>query len=386
MSLSFDEATTFIIFAKKEEMFKKSFLVVIILTALFACTSDDTNTSSERDNFDRTAMLSNLADNIISPAYQDLDSKLGMLVTAKNDFIATPSQTTLDNFRDSWFTAYKTWQYVEMFNIGKAEEIQYHFQMNIYPTNSTDIENNISSGTYDLTIPNNNDAVGFPALDYLLYGIAQTDVAIIEKYSTNTEATKYKTYISDITDQMKSLNQEVLSDWNNSYRDTFVNSIENTASSAANKFVNDYIFYYEKGLRANKIGIPAGIFSTTPLPEKVEGFYNKEISKELSITALNAVQDIFNGKEYNSTVTSSSFSTYLTQLNKADLATMINNQFDIARDKIEVLDVSFYNQVITDNTKMTQAYDALQMAVVLLKVDMLQAFNISVDYVDADGD
>jgi predicted lipoprotein len=367
-------------------MFKKSFLAVVILTALFACTSDDTNTSSERDNFDRTAMLSNLADNIISPAYQDLDSKLGMLVTAKNDFIATPSQTTLDNFRDSWFTAYKIWQYVEMFNIGKAEEIQYHFQMNIYPTNSTDIENNISSGTYDLTIPNNNDAVGFPALDYLLYGIAQTDAAIIEKYSTNTEATKYKTYISDITDQMKSLNQEVLSDWNNSYRDTFVSSIENTASSAVNKFVNDYIFYYEKGLRANKIGIPAGIFSTTPLPEKVEGFYNKEISKELSITALNAVQDIFNGKEYNSTATGSSFSAYLTQLNKADLATMINNQFDVAREKIEVLDVSFYNQVITDNTKMTQAYDALQVAVVLLKVDMLQAFNISVDYVDADGD
>lgn len=35
---------------------------------------------------------------------------------------------------------------------------------------------------------------------------------------------------------------------------------------------------------------------------------------------------------------------------------------------------------------MTQAYDALQMAVVYLKVDMVQAFNISVDYVDADGD
>ena len=35
---------------------------------------------------------------------------------------------------------------------------------------------------------------------------------------------------------------------------------------------------------------------------------------------------------------------------------------------------------------MTETFDALQMAVVLLKVDMLQAINISVDYVDADGD
>ena len=35
---------------------------------------------------------------------------------------------------------------------------------------------------------------------------------------------------------------------------------------------------------------------------------------------------------------------------------------------------------------MTEAYDALQLVVVSIKVDMLQAFNVSVDYVDADGD
>jgi hypothetical protein len=35
---------------------------------------------------------------------------------------------------------------------------------------------------------------------------------------------------------------------------------------------------------------------------------------------------------------------------------------------------------------MTNAYDELQKVVILLKVDMLQAFNVNVDYVDADGD
>jgi hypothetical protein len=50
------------------------------------------------------------------------------------------------------------------------------------------------------------------------------------------------------------------------------------------------------------------------------------------------------------------------------------------------LDANFYNQIGGDNTQMTLAYDELQKVVVLIKVDMLQAFNISVDYVDADGD
>jgi hypothetical protein len=35
---------------------------------------------------------------------------------------------------------------------------------------------------------------------------------------------------------------------------------------------------------------------------------------------------------------------------------------------------------------MTDTYDELQRVTVLLKVDMLQTLNISVDYVDADGD
>ena len=35
---------------------------------------------------------------------------------------------------------------------------------------------------------------------------------------------------------------------------------------------------------------------------------------------------------------------------------------------------------------MLITYDVIQVAVVLLKVDMLQALNINVDYIDADGD
>ena len=54
--------------------------------------------------------------------------------------------------------------------------------------------------------------------------------------------------------------------------------------------------------------------------------------------------------------------------------------------KVSGLTNSFYQQVNTDNTQMTLTYDELQKVVILLKVDMLQAMNINVDYVDADGD
>lgn len=363
---------------------KKIIGVIVITLIVVACSKSDDSGSGggTNDNFNRGAMLTNIADNIIIPAYEDFSTDLNSLVTAKDNFVAAPNQSNLDALRTSWYNAYKTWQYLEMFNIGKAEELLYSFQMNVYPTNTTDIENNIASGTYDLTSVNNNDAVGFPALDYLLYGVANDDTGILNVYA----GANYKNYLSDLVDQMHSLTNTVYTDWTSSYRATFIASTENTASSAVNKLVNDFIFYYEKGLRANKIGIPAGVFSSTTLPSKVEGVYREDISRALALEALQAVQDMFNGVAYNGSASGESFKTYLETLNRTELATLINSRLNTARQKMQGLDVNLKNQVTTDNTKMTETYDALQLAVVSLKVDMLQAFNISVDYVDADGD
>jgi hypothetical protein len=106
----------------------------------------------------------------------------------------------------------------------------------------------------------------------------------------------------------------------------------------------------------------------------------------LALDALEAVEDFFNGKHYNGSLTGESFKTYLQYLDRNDIYVSTTDQFNSARIEINNLSNNFSNQINTDNTKMTKAYDELQKAVVLLKVDMLQAFSINIDYVDADGD
>ena len=51
----------------------------------------------------------------------------------------------------------------------------------------------------------------------------------------------------------------VIDDWG-TYKAVFIASIDNTATSAFNMLTNDFVFYFEKGIRTNKIGIPAGRF------------------------------------------------------------------------------------------------------------------------------
>jgi len=366
-------------------MLKKVVLGCSLLALFFACTSNEesSSSSSNQDDFDRSAMLVNWADNIIIPAFQDFENELETLEANKNTFIASPNQANLDNLRASWLSAYKVWQSVEMFNIGKAEELLYSFKMNVYPTNVNDIEANVASGSYDLRSDNNNDAVGFPALDYLLYGVANTDADVINKFTD----VKYQNYLSDVIDDMLALTTIVLNDWTTNYRNTFVSSSANTVTSSVNKLTNDYIFNYEKVLRANKIGIPAGVFSgSNAFNDKVEAFHSKIYSRDLAVEALKATQNFFVGKAYNQTTTSTSFASYLNYLNRADLVATISDRFNNGLAQLQTLDANLSNQVLTDNSKMTQTYDVLQLAVVPLKVDMIQAMNISIDFVDADGD
>ena len=64
----------------------------------------------------------------------------------------------------------------------------------------------------------------------------------------------------------------------------------------------------------------------------------------------------------------------------------INEQLEKIKAQLGELNNDFSIQVNQDNLTMLTTYDVIQKNVVLLKVDMLQKLNISVDYADADGD
>ncbi len=375
---------------------RKFFLGLIITGLIVACSSSssDDGPTGGNDNFDRGALLTNVADNIIIPVFEDFQSKLSALDVARANFINDMTQSNLDALSDAWLEAYKVWQYAEMFNIGLADGIDntnfigFVSFFNIYPLEVADVQNGAANGNYDLTTSNYHDGQGFPALDFLIHGVADNDVLAIDKFSSNPNKDGYVTYLDNVVARMNALTNTITDDWKNSYRDTFVTNLSSSSTGSVSKIVNDFVFYYERGLRANKIGIPAGNFSNQPLPEKVEGFYKKDVSKVLALESLSAVQDFFNGKKYNGTSTGESFKSYLEALDKNDLASTIASKFNDAKQKIQALDNNFYNQVNTDNTKMTQAYDALQSAVVSLKVDMMGAFQVNLDegFVDSDGD
>ena len=152
----------------------------------------------------------------------------------------------------------------------------------------------------------------------------------------------------------------------------------------------DFIYYYEKGFRANKFGIPAGVFSGGALPDRVEGFYSKNFSKVFALEAMTSIKKFFNGESYkDDDLEGLGLKSYLNFVEKDKeefLSDKINAQLIDAEKSINELDNNLSGQIQSDLIKVLKTYDEIQTAVILLKVDMLQALNIAVDYADADGD
>ncbi|MBE16954.1 MAG: imelysin family protein [Dokdonia sp.] len=373
---------------------KKLIALLSFCLFLIAC-SDSDDPAVNGDNgpsevsFDREAMLAHWADAIIIPGYEDFATKVAALNTAATNFTTATDASNLLALQTAWDNAYLTWQRVSMFEIGPAETVNLRLNVNIYPANTTIIENNIANGDYNLDLSSNRAAKGFAGLDYILFGLENSPTAIVGVYNGPNGAA-YKQYLLDIINDMKFRTDEVLSNWNTTYRATFVSNSGASATASTDRLVNDVIFYYEKHLRAGKMGIPGGVFSGTPAPNTIEALYAGDRSKMYFLEGLQAVQDFFNGVSYDGSTQDESLSAYLDALNAvkegADLNTIINTQFDTARAAVTGLD-SFANE-LENNPPIAflDAYEEVQRIVPLLKVDMVSAMSISIDFADADGD
>lgn len=365
----------------------KYIYLLLISCIIFSC-STDTNENDSIDNYNRTAILENLTNNIIIPSYEKLLSEIIQLNTSSTDFKATQNNSNLTALRKAWKEAYISWQYVEMFNLGKAEEINFNKTMNTYPCNTTIINQNISSSQYDLSSSDYSSwsSQGLPAVDFMLYGLDNDSNNILNIYSGN-DGEKYLNYLEDIISQMLDNTNKVTEYWKNN-KDLIISSNGNTATSSLNLLTNDFIYFYEKGIRANKIGIPCGRWDNwDTYPIGVEAYYRKDLSKRLTLSAINSSKQFFSGIGLNTGIDGQSFDDYLNDINgNNDLSNNIINKLTAAENKITTLDNNFTLQMSTDNTKMVEAYDALQKVVVYLKTDMLISLSITVDYADADGD
>lgn len=365
--------------------------ILIAAVTFTACKKEDNNNGGNTPaGLDRKPMLTNYADNYILPAYAAMVEDLTALKTSSDAFVAAPDEPKLVALKAAWQKAYITWQKVDLLEFGPAENVSLRMYINTYPVTVSKLNSNISSGSYDLEQFGNKDAQGFPAIDYLLNGLAANNAGVVNYYTADAQAAARKQYLQAVVNKMLDKVTTVRNEWN-SYRNTFVGATGTDVNSGISRMVNSYVLYYERYFRSGKIGLPVGAMTGTAKPDITEAYYTPQLANTLANTAMQSIIAFYEGRSFSGAQGSASMKSYLSNIGtKGDngelMADLVIKELNEASTALAAINTPLKDAVQNNRTAVLDTYEQIQQVVPLLKVDMVSAFGISITYVDNDGD
>lgn len=361
-------------------------LIALAFLLIFACKKKENPGPEEpTGSFDKQAMLIQMADALIIPAYESFKVALDSLISVYDTFKLNPDQNGLQLVKARYQKAYSTYQRCGLFELGPAESALVRSSFNVFPTDTLQIKNNISTGVYDLNLIANLDAKGLPALDYLFYGLSSNEQTIVNAFSTSAER---RNYVSQLLNDMSSRINSVLTAWKGSYRNTFINSLGTDIGSSIGLLINQLNFELDY-LKNAKIGIPLGKKTLGIVqPAQAEVFYSGK-SKEYAIETLTAIESLYLGRGLTGS-NGKGFDDYLDHLKvnygNVTLNAAINQQFALAFTKLNSIPGTISQQVSTNPAAVDAAYVELVKLLVLLKTDLPSSLGVVITYQDGDGD
>ncbi|MDX1628473.1 MAG: imelysin family protein, partial [Fulvivirga sp.] len=187
-----------------------SLLLLIGFTTFIGCNDDESGETTP--GFDRQQMLTDLADNVIIPAYDALDGATTGLNAAIIAFTDNPTEENLTAARTAFKSAWLIWQKSAFWDFGPAFDVSLMGSLNTFPTDFIAVENDIEAGTTPGDDLGSLDKKGFPAIDYLLYG-GGSDADVVALYTTDNHAANRKAYLKAITEDIASRVATVAGAW-----------------------------------------------------------------------------------------------------------------------------------------------------------------------------
>ena len=322
------------------------------------------------DTFDKGAMLKNIGNQVVQPNYSDWLTAMNQLDSDTKLFDSNPTAAQLQVVQNSFIGTYKKWEACSVFEIGPAADNSMRTGVNTFPSDTAQIELNITSGDYDLDVAKNADANGFASLDYLLFHESESLISDPNRM----------TYLLDNVQLILIQSVEVSDKWA-SYQSEFEVSTTSSAGGSISNLVNEINFEFELFKNA-RIGIPLGKKTLgVTQSHKLEGYYSNQ-SSDLAIENLRGIQDAFNGS------TGLGIDDYLNSLKAtkdgADLSKAINDLFDQIAEDLNGTDLT--NTIESNPTDLEAMYNRIEQLVVLLKVDMPSKLGVQITYQDNDGD
>lgn len=363
---------------------KKYALVISCSIVLFACKK---NSSEPTERFDRGKMLENFAQNLIRPAYQDLQNSVNTLKTATEAFIQDSNLQNLQNLQAAWEDAYTTWQYANAYNFGPAGEQDLRKslveEIGTFPVSETKIETAIANNSANFN-DFNRDARGFLTVEYLIFNLNGDNDAVLTSFASANR----KNFLAGVVNDIKTRVDEVVASWSGSYFNEFVSNTGTDVGSSTSQLYNEFVKSFES-IKNFKVGLPLGKRpgQTQAEPTRLEAYYSGK-SRKMIGEHLKAIENIYYGKD-KSGKDGIGFDEYLESVEGGNtLISSTENQWAAVKSAFEA--VSETPRISEQITNSPAAFDnfhtELQKHTRFFKSDMSSLLGITITFSSGDGD
>ncbi|TAF43218.1 MAG: hypothetical protein EAZ51_07120 [Sphingobacteriales bacterium] len=354
-------------------------ILVMVSVIFYACKKDKT---AQNDGFDRKTMLQNYADNLIKPAFADLQMQVNTLKTATDAFTNAPDEAKLISLKTAFDNAYSSFMYANAYNFGPAGEEGIRKglveEIGTWPANTQNIEKDILANDFTLG-GTGRDKRGLNAVDYLVYNFTVAD------YNASPNR---KLYLQAVVNKIKLQVDAVASEWNGAYYTTFINNTGTDVGSSTAQLYNEFIRGYES-VKNLKLGLPLGkrVGQEKPEPSKVEALYSKQSLKYLKLN-ITAINNVWYGKSKIG-VEGLGFKAYLNSVTGGpDLVIKTEAQIKEINNVINLIptEPSLENQITLNNLPIQNLFTELQKNIRNYKSDMSSLLGIAITFSSGDGD
>ena len=338
------------------------------------------------EKFDRATLFKNMAEGVMTPAYNEFNNAVVANQISTSTFIGTVNTLNLSTVRMDWNMTVLKWMRCEMFNFEYANAVSLNAQIGATAANYEVIEteihgSNIIDESYITTAGTTRK--GLAAIEYLLYGI-NGEQAVIDSFTTSAFAQRRKQYLTSLLQHVHTQTSAAYNSWNggNSYSN-FVAQTQLDISGSLNLMVNALTEHIEF-TRRGKIGKPsgienAGIVDTTLCEYRLAKRSIQNIRENIA-----AWKVIFTGN------TGIGLDDYLdhvnAQYNGAILSTTIAEQIDLCLTKANAISVPLTQATFEQPTQVSALHLEIKKLTVLTKIDLASNLGVVITFSDNDGD
>jgi hypothetical protein len=349
--------------------------LIVLVIFMGACTAPeklDDNLCSK--DYDQTALLTNYADNLIIPGLAEYSAELDQFGLAWSAYQANKDLTVLKTSLKSLQLAF---QKIQCFDFGPLEKHILVEKTNPFPLNKPALAASIANSNTNFILASRFD-IGLPALEFLVFGLAETDL-------DSFQSTKVVAYATAIVNDMTQRTRLCMEDWK-TYKSEFISNQGTNAGSSLSLMVNAINKNWEQS-RRDRVGIPSGVLTLgikqVALLEAPNGGY----SKELLIENIKCSEAFFTGTGASDGPGLDDVLQFLNVIkDDVSLKDGVINNYQAILGKVNGINTDLKNTIENNNQAMLDIYALMSKQTIYLKSDMPSVMCIAITYLDNPSD